>query len=262
MGLLDVFKKNVNVENFETKDFELTYEQANPITKSIITQLGYPCRIFSSKADYEYVMDVYQQAVVQGEKEGFTPLLIPSDDVLDEYFGILKDDGYSLKDILKCEVQSGKELLENLFKENTDGGIDEFDMEEFIGEFDYEPTGIKRYTAFAEQEILLLNVPTTKPWELVAYVPFGGWNDCPDVEKMMAICKHWYEKYGAVPVTISHDVMEMRVPQPVKQEEALQVAKEHFAFTPDRVYQCTGTGTLSEVAKCIANSEIWYFWWD
>ena len=73
---------------------------------------------------------------------------------------------------------------------------------------------------------------------------------------------YWFEKYGAVPVTIAHGVMEMRVPSPVTEKDAMQAAGEHYAFDPDRVDQCTKTGTLSELAACITASEIWYFWWD
>ena len=108
----------------------------------------------------------------------------------------------------------------------------------------------------------MFEVPTKNPWELVAYVPFGGWNECPEVEQMLAICKYWYQKYGAVPVTISHDVLEMAVPSPVVASDALELAKEHYAFTPDRVDQGTRTETLSEVAECLKVSKIWYFWWD
>ena len=239
-----------------------------PITKSIVERLGYPYQIFSSKASYEEVMEAYGQAVLQGQKEGFTPVLIPADDVLEEYLGILKDDGYSIEETLKLELQSGEELLKKRFEEYTSGETDEFDMEEFIGEFDGEPAMVESYTAFRDYrtkgivETILFKVPTTRPWELVAYVPFGGWNECPAVEEMLAVCKYWFEKYGAVPVTISHDVMEMSIPAPVAGQDAMQAAKEHFAFTPDRVYQCTETGTLSEVAACIAVSKIWYFWWD
>lgn len=244
---------------------EITLEQANPITKSIIAKLGYPYQIFSAAASYQEVMDAYEQAVQQGKQKGFTPILVPSDDVLEEYFGILEDDNYQLEDILKMEPESGEELLKEYFEEYSK---EIEDMEEFVGVFDDEPTVIDSFSAFqnfsSEKviETVLFKVPTTKPWELVAYVPFGGWNDCPAVPEMMAICKYWFEKYGAIPVTITHDVMEMRLPAPVSQQDSLQVAKEHYAFTPDRVGQCTETGTLAEVAACIAASKIWYFWWD
>ncbi|MEE1125276.1 MAG: DUF4253 domain-containing protein [Acutalibacteraceae bacterium] len=250
MGLLD--------------SFELTYEQANSISKSIIDKLGFKYRIFSSKADYECVMKAYEEAFLQGQKEGFTPVLVPADGTLEDFIGILENDGYSLQDVLNSELDSGEELLKTRYDEYIDDYIEDYesDIDEFIGEYDEEPIVITKYTAFRGEEVLLLYVPTTKPWELVAYVPFGGWNECPDVEEMTAICKYWYEKYGAVPVTVSHDVMEMRVPEPIKKEDALEVAKEHYAFTPDRVDQCTATGTLSEVAECLAVSKIWFFWWD
>lgn len=250
MGLLD--------------SFELTYEQANSISKSIIDKLGFKYRIFSSKADYECVMKAYEEAFLQGQKEGFTPVLVPADGTLEDFIGMLENDGYSLQDVLNSELDSGEELLKARYDEYIDDYIEDYesDIDEFIGEYDEEPIVITKYTAFRGEEVLLLYVPTAKTWEVVAYVPFGGWNECPDVEEMTAICKYWYEKYGAVPVTISHDVMEMRVPEPIKKEDALEVAKEHYAFTPDRVDQCTATGTLSEVAECLAVSKIWYFWWD
>lgn len=272
MGIFDKWKGNKHnkqekpASNVMQGSSEQILEQANPITKSIVARLGYPYQIFSSKASYEEVMDAYEQAVLQGQKEGFTPVLVPADDVLEEYLGILKDDGYSLENTLKSKPESGEELLKKRFEEYT--GDEGFDMEEFVGEFDGEPEVVESYTAFRDYrtkgivETILLKVPTTKPWELVAYVPFGGWNECPEVEKMMAVCKYWFEKYGAVPVTISHDVMEMRVPAPVAGKDSMQAAKEHFAFTPDRIFQGTETGTLSELAACIAASKIWYFWWD
>lgn len=262
MGIFDKWNKNEQESN------ELSLEQAKQTTKSIIAQLGYPYQIFSSKASYEELMDAYEQAVVQGQREGFTPILVPTDTVLDEYLGILKDDGYSIEKCLKSELECGEDFLKKRFEEYTGSDTDGFDMEEFVGEFSGEPTVVDKYTAFQHYgskgiaETILLKVPTTKPWELVAYVPFGGWNECPEVEKMMAVCKHWFEKYGAIPVTISHDVMEMRVSAPIAGQDSIQVAKEHFAFTPDRIFQDTDTGNLSELAACIASSEIWYFWWD
>lgn len=251
----------------------LTLEQANPITQSIIAQLGYPYEIFSFNTSYEEVMDAYEQAVQQGKQEGFTPVLVPADDVLAEYLGILKGDEYSLEAVLASEMKSGEELLKTYIKEYIDDidGEDELAETEFYDEYDGQEEEIDCYSAFEDfgeygsnkiKETMLLKVPTTKPWEVVAYVPFGGWNECPAPEEMMAICKYWYEKYGAVPVTISHDIMEMHVPAPIGGEEALQVAKEHFAFCSDRVFQGTETGTLTELAACIAASEIWFFWWD
>lgn len=271
MGIFDKRKKGDHenpASNAGQAGNELALSQAKPITQSIIAQLGHPCRIFSSKADYEEVMDAYGQAVLQGQQEGFTPILVPADEVLDECLGILRDDGYSVEKALRSELGNGKDLLKMRLGECADDEADGDSVDGFMGEFHGEPTVVDKYTAFKDfrskgiVETILLKVPTTKPWELVAYVPFGGWNECPEVETMMAVCKYWFEKYGAIPVTISHDVMEMRVSAPVTGPDSMETAKEHFAFCPDRVYQCTETGTLSELAACIAASGIWYFWWD
>lgn len=271
MGFWDKFKKEKPAAGEGAGSNEITLEQAKPVTQSIVARLGYPCRIFSRKASYGEIMASYEQALQEGRQEGFTPVLVPEDSVLDEYQGILKKDGYSLESILSSEPESGEELLKKRFEERLEDGQRQHGVtgEELIGKYDGEPTVIDRYTAFESRwsnarmaETILFQVPAAKPWELVAYVPFGGWNDCPEVKEMTAICKYWYEKYGAVPVTITHDEMEMHLPSPVAEQDALQVAKEHFAFTTDRVFQCTDQGTLSELAACIAASEIWYFWWD
>lgn len=107
MGMFEKWKKKKQenpAANEMQRGSELTLEQAQPITQSIVAQLGYPYQIFSSKASYEEVMDAYERAELQGKQEGFTPVLVPADDVLEEYVGILKGDGYSLEDTLKTEL--------------------------------------------------------------------------------------------------------------------------------------------------------------
>ena len=241
------------------------------LAKRMADKLGYPYKIFPAGTSYEEVMAAYEEAVDRGQKEGFTPVLVPADSVLEEYFDILEDeDSYTVQGALDKAPGSGKAFLDACFREYM--GYDDEEVEpgldEIPGEYDGDPSCVDEYTAFLNfengecLETLLLQVPTDKPWEVVAYVPFGGWNDCPAVEDMVAVCKYWYEKYGAIPVTISHDVMEMRVPNPISEEESVEVAKEHFAFTPDRVYQCTESGTLKEVSDSLEISKIWYFWWD
>ena len=80
---------------------------------------------------------------------------------------------------------------------------------------------------------------------------------------MMEVCRYWYEKYGAVPAVVSHDTLEFVIEKPIDNEEqAWELAKEHYAFCPDRVDQGTNTGTIGEVADCLSKSTVWYFWWD
>lgn len=63
----------------------------------------------------------------------------------------------------------------------------------------------------------------------------------PAAEDMIAVCKYWYERYGA---------------------NSLEAAKERYAFCTDQVDQGTRTYTISEMAAGLAYFTVWYFWWD
>ena len=160
-GMFDKWKRNKQetpAADAMRESNELTLEQAKQVTKGIIAQLGYPYQIFSLKASYEEVMKAYEQAVLQGQQEGFTPVLVRTDRTLEEHLGILKDDGYSVEDVLKSERKSGEELLKERCDEYIAGEKDEAGLEEFTGEFDGEPEVIDRYTAFqkwSDQGIVL-----------------------------------------------------------------------------------------------------------
>ena len=108
--------------------------------------------------------------------------------------------------------------------------------------------------------LVLAEIPVQHPWEVFAYVPFGGWNECPSSQEHMAAAKYWYEKFGAVPAVITRDVLEYDLPVPVKREEAMALALEQYAFCPDIVDQ--GCQSVGYLADTLAMSTKWYFWWD
>ena len=142
-------------------------------------------------------------------------------------------------------------------------------MESFLGSMGGSGpiNELSTFAMFAEdgeiQETILFEVPVDEPWKVIAWFPMGGWNECPAPEEMITVCRYWYKKYGAYPAAITHDTIEFYVEKPVTdEEEAWELAREHFAFSADRVFQCTATYTLGEVAECLMNSKVWYFWWD
>ena len=63
---------------------------------------------------------------------------------------------------------------------------------------------------------------------------------------MMASAKHWYEKYGAIPIVLSHDELEMSVPKPVPMNEALGLAQELYAICPDVIDQSSEDDTVCQ----------------
>ncbi len=139
---------------------------------------------------------------------------------------------------------------------------------EFMGEMEGgEPldtlTSFVSFSGNGIEETILFEIPAENPWEVIAWMPMGGWNECPDASEMMEICRYWYEKYGAVPAAFSHDTLEFVLDRAAGDEKtSWEIAKEHYAFCPDRVDQGTESGTLGEVADSIRLSTVWYFWWD
>ena len=124
-------------------------------------------------------------------------------------------------------------------------------VRKFIGFRDFKDNSV--------METILAYIPTTKPCDVFAWVPFGGWNDCPSAEDMIHISRYWYFKYNAVPAVISHDTLEFFC-TPLDMKSAMEAAVEHYAVCPDNVDQ--GIGTVAALADSLTKSTVWWFWWD
>lgn len=244
----------------------------NDITKSIIEKVNCKNRVFEETCSGDEVRAAYEEALKRGQQEGFTPLLVVSDDTLEDWLGVLEDEEYSKEDAIAKVTENGKEVIAKRYQEYKEDYEVDFDKdmenEEWLGELgsDEYLLGLTTFNAYDRdgiRETILFEIPVTNPWEVIAYVPIGGWNECPDVVDMMEICRYWYEEYHAIPAVLSHDELEFYVGKELDNEEkAWELAKEHYAFSPDRVDQCTASGTLGELAGCLNQSTVWYFWWD
>ncbi|HXE51531.1 MAG TPA: DUF4253 domain-containing protein [Tepidisphaeraceae bacterium] len=110
-------------------------------------------------------------------------------------------------------------------------------------------------------EIRFALIPTSKGWEVPAYLGFGGWNECPDDAVQCAVFKYWHDRWGSEIVVVTNDVIEAQVKHPVaSRADALALANEQYEFCEDIVSQ--GTGTLSKLAASLLNAPLWFFWWD
>ena len=104
-------------------------------------------------------------------------------------------------------------------------------------------------------------IPTCEPWQAIARLRFGGWNDCPYPEEHRMVMKYWFENHAAVPAALTHDIVEMYADRPVEErEDTLKLAREQYAYCYDIVLQ--GTETLQALAAGLLNNPYWYFWWD
>jgi len=250
------------------------------LMEAMVRYLDCACRCFEPMSDDSPIMEAYREALERGKKEGFIPVLVTVDETLWECLVIntngdsVKGDFYAFdrekveqyrKEALTQPIHS--ELLERLGKgmvrdaeeydEEWDLEMDELSDGEELNCFNgYWHFGRDRKT----YPLILAEVPVKNPWEVFAYLPFGGWNECPDTLDLMAVAKYWFELYGAVPAVITHDVLECMVPEPVSEEQAKQLALEQYTFCPDIVEQ--GVGSVGALEKSLSVSTVWYFWWD
>lgn len=165
----------------------------------------------------------------------------------------------------------GKQLIEELIKTrieemelDDENDFLDFSEEDVLSE-SCEGHAVRKFIVFHDykdnsvMETILAYIPTTKPFEVFAWVPFGGWNECPCAEDMIKISRYWYLKHKAVPAVISHDTLEFFC-APLDIKSAMETAVEHYAVCPDNVDQ--GIGTVAALADSLTKSTVWWFWWD
>jgi len=270
------------------------------LREALIEYLDCPCRIFKPEEDDSVLMEAYKEAAERGKQEGFTPVLVCYDNIETMLETLLENAGqkqqdsrdYSFdieavrafrQDMCKKKLPEGKAVLEEWIK-NYAEYFEEYEDEEYDYEEDYEDEEYDYEEDYEDEEYgceedyededeesiifsacrssstVLAKIPTAHPWEIFAWLPFGGWNECPDTEALMAVSKYWFEAYGAVPAAVSHDVLEYLAPEPVEKQDARILAREMIAFCPDIIEQ--GEAEPGELAESLTESAIWFFWWD
>lgn len=110
-------------------------------------------------------------------------------------------------------------------------------------------------------KVHILILPTKEAAAAPAYLRWGGWNACPAPEYHVAALRDWHRRYGAVPVGMTGDVINVRVERrPASRDEAIALAREQFLYCEDIVLQ--GTGTFAPLAAGLMRDDWWFFWWD
>lgn len=237
------------------------------ITKQVADRFSCKYTVFEKGTDPQLAEQAYRSAYQKAKSDGgFWPALVCLDEYVLEWLGIIEEE-YDRDTIIAGCGDNGKEVLQERFQEDMecleDGEHEEFIGTETQGDIIMNFSGYESFDDnMLEADTLLLEIPVNNPWEVIGYLPLGGWNDCPAPEDMIAVCKYWYQKYQAVPAVFTHDVMEFYAPARLNGVDSMEAAKEHYAFCTDRVDQGTRTSTLSELAAGLAESEVWYFWWD
>lgn len=236
-------------------------------TRKIAERFQCKYTVFEKGSAPESLEQAYRTAFETGKEGGFFPAILLLEDNVIEWLEYVAKEDYSRDELIAGCGDDGRDILEERFK----GYMEDYEIDnvdEFIGnETDGEIVNhFSSYISFRanqlEEDALLLEIPVKNPWEIIAYLPMGGWNDCPAPEEMISVCKYWYEKYQAVPAAFTSDVLEFYAPAKLNGTDSLEAAKEHYAFCTDRVEQGTRTYKVSELAAGLEGSDVWYFWWD
>lgn len=260
------------------------WQEPSPLAEALRKYLDCPCEYFPPMPDDDPLRAAYAYAAREGMKEGFIPILIAEDEVLWETL-ILNSDPESdgekdykfnpeavakyRKRMLEMPIKDASEVLNRLLEERRcEADDDDMDWSsEILGEMSGgSPIDHGAWWNFETKlthPMILAKIPVKHPWEVFAWVPFGGWNDCPNTEDMVAIAKHWYEKFEATPAVLTHDELEMKLPHATPSTVAMQAAQELYAVCPDVVDQSSeNEATVGHLADCLKQSTLWYFWWD
>jgi hypothetical protein len=111
-------------------------------------------------------------------------------------------------------------------------------------------------------EAVLLFVPTPDPWEVPAYVLFGGFNSCPPPAVHASALRWLQDRYGGQPAAVGDGTIEVVVERrPTSRDEALRLA-ENLATYAEEVLACGYRQTRGQVAAYLMECDRWGFWWD
>ena len=270
--------------NWQGQSFDEATLEPSDLAEAMMEYLDCECTYFPSMTDDDPIMSAYNYAKRESVKEGFVPVLIKADDETlleclvmnadpkndaDIYEFDLKTVTEYRKKILATPIKDGKTVLEEMIGQRKEEAEDD-DMdwdEEILGEMEggYDN---RRFSSYWNSDnnmtypLILAKIPVKNPWEIFAYLPFGGWNECPNTPELMAVAKYWFEQHGAVPAAMSHDELEFLLPAPVSEEKAMDAAVELYGFCPDVIDQGPEDATVGALADVLRQSTVWYFWWD
>ena len=225
---------------------------------------------------FEEASEKYLATYKDGKEKGYTPVFLTVDEYLLKTFEIsMKDENTdNMIDIFNKNLEKAKninpiELFNKFIEQNADSiksNVNEDFTKNNYEINDSNKNNLKFLTIFNNEgnlkdDVILVKVPTEKPYEVLGYFGMGGYNECPFPAEQVAVAKYWYEKYGAVPAVITYDTIVFYVERPVQTlEETKKLAMEHYAFCYDIVDQCYGT--FEKLADALYKNIQWYFWWD
>jgi len=120
----------------------------------------------------------------------------------------------------------------------------------------HRPTSL-RCTASIDTVLIVL-IPTVRPWEAAAYFGFGGWNACPAPWVHVAYAREWSARFGARLLSLTRDTLEFEVARPITSRAdavAMAAVHAHYCYSPV-------VSSTAQHAAHLLGAPLWRFWWD
>lgn len=247
--------------------------------QAIMALCDFPCKaIDSSRLTPSGAMQLYRDALAEGRREGFIPLIIIPSAILLETLEMQAEEdakaghkGAEAREVILAKARNidASAYIKARYREAMTFGDDDAIREsELIGDMAegnplHEFISLKAYDGNNGlcPEIILAQIPAADSCELPAWVPMGGFNDCPAPDEQVAVFRYWQRAFGAHPAVVGYDTWECYVEQPPQDNnKAMALALEQMAFCPDLVFQ--GVETVGALADCLRQAPVWFFWWD
>lgn len=250
------------------------------LARQMMDYLDCSCDWFAPMADAQSLDEAYFAALEAGKQGGYVPVMVKVGELLL---------GSMAMNIEGKETFPGPEKI-RAFRQQLLEEAPQFDVSEYFGEMipywkekwmkkgqaekemvgtveDGQPnnelSGYWNYETRLTDEVLLVRIPVDQPWKIFAWLPMGDWNNCPADVVLMAVAKHWFETYGAVPALVTDNELEFYISRPVEDEKAaMQLAWEQYVICPECVEQGGDNDTIGKRADTLRKSTVWYFRWD
>ena len=236
-------------------------------------------------ADNKANTELYLKLVCEGQEKGFCPVLIDKD-----IMHYMNESRYGFSNSKEDYPKVTKRLIDltndncfsvwlgriiynyyldcDEFEDDVDNDLqmlepptDKKYLEKFsspvIKKFEFgKDEKYKPYKLTYEDHVFAL-IPTKNPWEVLAWIPMGGFNWCPDELHQVALAKGLYEQFGARIMYICFSSLEYYVPVALTEKDDVQKASKILIAADHDVYE-----DYNVAADRIIGNHKWFMWWD
>lgn len=232
--------------------------------------LDCPCTFYPPSADPETLKNAYFSALKRSRNIQFTPVMIKSDPAFLARMNACAEHiplpGSAVRTD-QWKIPDGAQYLEDMIAAARERWEDSGKDTDALSGLAADGEAVKSFSCYwnydngLTDEMILAEIPCSRPWELFAWLPDQICSGMPDTPYMISIAKYWYLLYGAIPATISHDVLEFYVETPVYPESAYGLAWEQYGFCPALLKEDGNGQTIGWLADSLTHSTVWRFQW-